>query len=208
MSLKAIRLSRSVRSLQKHRLARWSISGSPQSPRRSAGRHSHRISLVSLRFLHWRWSSLSPSQTRSAYRKHLRIDMAINSWSRNRKLVLTWSTFLFLFLTTAVILLVTASIWRGGDQQLGTRTLQRLVWTNQFSNGQSTNRKIRIRLLDLRILILTLSIASVVLGVVIIVTCAIGVVGFWQGHGKGNGDNSTGLIIFNFVLLATSQSTS
>lgn len=78
--------------------------------------------------------------------------MAINSWSRNRKLVLTWSTFLFLFLTTAVVLLVTASIWRGGDQQLGARTLQRLVWTDQFSNGQSTISKLRIRLLDLQII--------------------------------------------------------
>jgi hypothetical protein len=46
--------------------------------------------------------------------------------------------------------------------------------------------------------------AAVVLGGFILFCLGIGVFGFCQGLGKGNGKKDVGLIVFNWCLIATS----
>lgn len=105
--------------------------------------------------------------------------MAIDSWSRNRKLTLSWTVLFGLFITSAILLITFSRTWRGGGGQLDSSTLRRLVWTDMFST------------------------TAITLGIFILVAALIGFLGFCQGHGYGNGDKTSGLIAFNTALVAT-----
>lgn len=62
--------------------------------------------------------------------------MAPTSWSRNKKLVLTWTALLVLFVASGVVLIVAAEVFRQGSAgELTALTLRRLVWTRLFSDG-------------------------------------------------------------------------
>lgn len=105
--------------------------------------------------------------------------MAINSWSRNRKLSLSWMILFGFFISSAIVLITLSLHWTGTRSTLNAHTLQSLVWTSLFAN------------------------ISLVLGIFISIAAIIGLAGFYQGFGSGNGDKNRGLTTFNVALVAT-----
>lgn len=105
----------------------------------------------------------------------------VAKWSRHRKLVIAWSILSFMFLAIAAVLITVAEVWRMQEQTtvMGKHTLRTLV----------------IGKLDLT--------TATVLGVFIIISFIIGLVGFYQSAGPEKKGNTLGLVVFNWSLICT-----
>ncbi|KAK4702723.1 hypothetical protein P7C70_g3497, partial [Phenoliferia sp. Uapishka_3] len=103
--------------------------------------------------------------------------------SRNKRLTIAWSIFSFLFVSSAIVIIIVATIWKGQDAN------------SLIVPDKHTLRAMSISELDLS--------ASLLLAIVIILTSVVGLVGFYLGHGPRNGNNQRGLLMFNYTLVFT-----
>ncbi|GAA5907269.1 hypothetical protein JCM5296_000319 [Sporobolomyces johnsonii] len=101
-------------------------------------------------------------------------------WSRNRKLTVSWIALAFLLFASAVVLLVVAQVWRlEASPTLGKHTLRTLAMPVANLN------------------------TATVLGLVILAALVLGLYGFRQGYGVGNGKKAGGMIAFSWSLVGT-----
>ncbi|ORY74756.1 hypothetical protein BCR35DRAFT_343831 [Leucosporidium creatinivorum] len=105
----------------------------------------------------------------------------LKGWSRNRKLSLSWLLLALAFFASGIILIVVAAIFRaqGEGGKLDEHTLRSLV----------------VGKMDLT--------TATVLGGFILSCVAVGLWGFFDGIGPGHRNNDIGLIIFNWLLIAS-----
>ncbi|KAL8292497.1 hypothetical protein RQP46_001109 [Phenoliferia psychrophenolica] len=107
--------------------------------------------------------------------------MARPKMSRNKRLTIAWTIFSFLFLSSAIVMIIVTEIWQSQD-----------------ANSLRVPDKHTLRAMSLSQLNLN---AAIVAAVVIIVSFCIGCAGFYTGLGPGK--EQMGLLVFNYSLVFT-----
>lgn len=125
------------------------------------------------------------------------------TWSRNKKLSLSWLVLALAFFASGVILVVVASVFRSQASQMDQNPLKSLVIGTMNLTSECWHQN------DERScgLMARAETAATVLGVFILACFLVGVWAFLDGLGPGHRNKDIGLVIFSWLLIASCELT-